>query len=104
MCNCSPSDTPFPRVTSVALDQHAVHTLTLLSSIVAGIGSEADRNESHARNFARVEVLRQLAPVDPRSAEQFERGLSTSADRHVGSFDKGHPRIQGCLRKAAQVR
>src|SRR2546425_258528 len=74
-------------VKSIALDHHDVHALTLLSSIVAGIGSEADRNESHARNFARVEVLCQLTPVDPGSAEQFERGLSASADRHVGSFD-----------------
>src|SRR5436309_1939899 len=55
-------DSQLRSVKSIALDHHDVHALTLLSSIVAGIGSEADRNESHARNFARVEVLRQLAP------------------------------------------
>src|SRR5438445_11216305 len=93
-------DSQLRSVKSIALDHHCVHALTLLSSIVAGIGSEADRNDSHARNLARVEVLRELPPVDPRGAEQCERGLSTSAHPPGGPYDEGPPTAQAVLRKA----
>src|SRR5207237_9640467 len=97
-------DSQLRSVKSIALDHHDVHALTLLSSIVAGIGSEADRNESHARNFARVEVLRQLAPGNPGTAEQLERGLTASADGHIRSFDQGPPSIHGCRSTAPHAR
>src|SRR5215813_9942894 len=65
---------------------------------------EVQRRKAYTLDVAIIQIFRELSPVDPRRAEQLERGIGTAAHAQVGSFDHTYAGVKGRFRQITEVR
>ena len=92
---------PEPRgIQRRSIRKHDANAVAALAGVTVRAWREGCRLEANARDAAAFEISGESRAIDPRRADEFERGRRAPAHADVGLLDEGNARIDERQRSA----